>query len=115
MHACRPTDESRKSINANSDRRKPSSTKRALASLGVHPYRFAIRFRRFPLATGRRMLITVEPTAPPCNFCKYCNSQACKGQDRRVPHLRKLRDQTWDLRPEVFGLDFFGGFGDDRC
>ena len=60
------------------------------------------------------MLITVEPTAPPCNFCKYCNSQIWKGtgppishqqfggQGRRVPHLRKLRDQTWDLRPEVF-------------
>ena len=37
--ACLPAAESRKSIKANSDRRKPSSTSRALASLGVQPWR----------------------------------------------------------------------------
>src|ERR1039458_3624173 len=59
--ACRPAGESRKSMNPNSDRRKPSSTRRALASLGVHPCRFAMRLRRFQLSTGRRILITIEP------------------------------------------------------
>jgi hypothetical protein len=44
----------------NSDRRKPSSTRRALASLGVHPCRFAMRLRRFALSVGRRMLMTIE-------------------------------------------------------
>src|ERR1017187_3871202 len=58
--ACRPAGESRKSMNPNSDRRKPSSTRRALASLGVHPCRFDMRLRRFPLSTGRRMLTTIE-------------------------------------------------------
>src|SRR5258708_25538055 len=58
--ACRPAGESRKSMNPNSDRRRPSSTRRALASLAVHPWRFAMRLRRFPLAAGRRMLMTVE-------------------------------------------------------
>jgi hypothetical protein len=47
-------------MNPNSDRRKPSSTRRALASLGVHPCRFAMRLRRFPLSAGRRMLMTIE-------------------------------------------------------
>jgi hypothetical protein len=65
MHACRPADESRKSINANSHRRRPSSTKRALASLGVHPYRVAISLRRFSLAAGSRMLMAVEPMTNP--------------------------------------------------
>src|ERR1700730_1895768 len=60
MYACRPAGESRKSMNANSDRLKPSSTRRALASLGVHPCRFAMRLRRFPLSIGRRMLMTIE-------------------------------------------------------
>jgi hypothetical protein len=61
--ACRPAAESRKSMNANSERLKPSSTKRALASLGVHPCRFAMRLRRFPLPTGNRMLTTIERLA----------------------------------------------------
>src|SRR5437660_8718936 len=60
MSACRPAGESRKSTNANSDRLRPSSTNRALASLGVHPWRLAIRLRRFPLSAGRRMLMTTE-------------------------------------------------------
>jgi hypothetical protein len=47
-------------MNPNSDLRKPSSTRRALASLGVHPWRFAMRLRRFPLSAGRRMLMTIE-------------------------------------------------------
>jgi hypothetical protein len=47
-------------MNPNSDRRKPSSTKRALVSLGVHPCRFAMRLRRLPLSAGRRMLMTIE-------------------------------------------------------
>src|SRR6266496_1632613 len=51
-------------MNANSARRRPSSTKRALASLAVHPWRVAIRLRRSPLSTGRRMLITTERVAP---------------------------------------------------
>src|SRR5208283_2301734 len=64
-------------MKADSDRLKPSSTRRALASLGVHPCRFAIRFRRLPLSTGRRMLRTVERVAfinihLACNSCKYC-------------------------------------------
>src|SRR6202167_4767717 len=58
--ACRPAEESRKSMKANSERRKPSSTRRALGALGVHPWRFAMRLRRLPLAAGRRMLMTVE-------------------------------------------------------
>lgn len=37
MLACRPAGESRKSMKANSARRKPSSTSRALASLAVQP------------------------------------------------------------------------------
>src|SRR5271165_5157971 len=77
MQACRPDDESRKSMKPNSDRLKPSSTRRALASLGVHPWRFAMRFRRLPLSTDRRMLRTVERVAfiyihLVCNCCKYC-------------------------------------------
>jgi hypothetical protein len=63
MKACRPTEESRKSIKANSERLSPSSTKRALASLGVQPCRFAMRFRRLPLSKGRRMLKTIERVA----------------------------------------------------
>jgi hypothetical protein len=55
-----PAGESRKSKKANSDRLKPSSTNRALASLGVQPCRFAMRFKRFPLSTGRRILSTIE-------------------------------------------------------
>jgi hypothetical protein len=47
-------------MKANSERRKPSSTRRALASLGVHPCRFAMRLRRFPLSVGNRMLMTIE-------------------------------------------------------
>jgi hypothetical protein len=47
-------------MNPNSARRKPSSTRRALASLGVHPCRFAMRLRRFPLSAGSRMLMTIE-------------------------------------------------------
>src|SRR5579863_10667628 len=65
---------------ANSDLRSPSSTKRALASLGVHPWRFAMRLRRFPLSAGRRMLMTVEwadlMLSPKCNYCKHCNIRA---------------------------------------
>src|SRR5580700_10283593 len=59
MYAWRPAGESRKSRKANSDRLKPSSTRRALASLGVHPCRLAMRFKRFPLSTGRRILSTI--------------------------------------------------------
>src|SRR5690242_2605095 len=47
-------------MNANSDRLRPSSTSLALASLGVHPCRLAIRLRRFPLSAGKRMLTTME-------------------------------------------------------
>src|ERR1017187_4996560 len=77
MQACRPADESRKSRNANSDRLKPSSTRRALASLGVQPCRFAMRFRRLPLSRDKRMLRTVERVVFKdihlgCNYCKYC-------------------------------------------
>src|SRR5450631_4552346 len=64
-------------MNPNSDRRKPSSTRRALASLEVHPCRFAMRLRRFPLSAGRRMLMTIERVdfmaISTCNFCKHCN------------------------------------------
>src|SRR5271157_232964 len=81
MQACRPADESRKSMKPNSDRLKPSSTRRALASLGVHPCRFAMRFRRLPLSTDRRMLRTVERVAflnihLVCNYCKYCTPES---------------------------------------
>src|SRR5271157_5136076 len=77
MQACRPAAESWKSMKANSDRLKPSSTRRALASLGVHPCRFAMRLRRLPLSRDRRMLSTVERVAfiythLVCNCCKYC-------------------------------------------
>src|SRR5271157_1379581 len=77
MQACRPAAESRKSRKANSERLNPSSTRRALASLGVHPWRFAMRLRRLPLSTDRRMLRTVERVAfidihLACNCCKYC-------------------------------------------
>src|SRR5438132_12443039 len=51
-------------MNANSDRLRPSTTSRALASLGVHPWRFAIRLSRLPLSAGRRMLITTERVVP---------------------------------------------------
>src|SRR3989454_6857963 len=51
-------------MNANSDRLRPSSTRRALASLGVHPWRVAIRLSRLPLSAGRRMLITTERVVP---------------------------------------------------
>jgi hypothetical protein len=37
-------------MNANSDRLKPSSTKRTLASLGVQSCRFAMRFGGLPLS-----------------------------------------------------------------
>jgi hypothetical protein len=47
-------------MNPNSARRKPSSTRRALASLGVHPCRFAMRLSRFPLSAGSLMLMTIE-------------------------------------------------------
>src|SRR5260370_30447432 len=77
IYACLPAGESRKSKKANSDRLKPSSTKRALASLGVHPCRFAMRFRRLPLSTGRRMLRTIERDGfietSLCNYCKHCS------------------------------------------
>src|SRR5437764_6126161 len=47
-------------MNAHSERLKPSSTRRALASLGVHPCRLAIRLRRLSLSLGRRMLMTAD-------------------------------------------------------
>ena len=47
-------------MNANSARRSPSSTRRALASLAVQPWRLAMRFRRLPLSAGRRMLTTID-------------------------------------------------------
>src|SRR6266851_4991054 len=86
--ACRPAGESRKSMNPNSDRRRPSSTRRALASLAVHPWRFAMRLRRFPLAAGRRMLMTIEGAdfmeVPRCNYCKYCSRIAERNLSRDV-------------------------------
>jgi len=60
MHAWRPAVESRKSMKANSDRRRPSSTRRALKSLAVQPWRLARRFKRFPLSAGNLMLTTVD-------------------------------------------------------
>src|SRR5437660_12595746 len=47
-------------MKANSERLKPSSTRRALASLDVHPWRLAMRLRRLSLSVGRRMLMTTE-------------------------------------------------------
>jgi hypothetical protein len=78
MQACRTATESRKSINANSDRLRPYLTSRALASLGVHPCRLAIRFRRFPLSLDRRMLTTtdrvfrIKPFLLQRKCCKHC-------------------------------------------
>ena len=47
-------------------------------SLAVQPCRFAMRFRRFPLSTGRRILTTIVRDCfidpPECNCCKYCNT-----------------------------------------
>src|ERR1035437_3452755 len=79
IYACRPAAESRKSIYANSERRRPSSTSRALASLAVHPCRLAMRLRRFPLSAGRRMLMTIEVAVLMADSlhrhsCKHCNS-----------------------------------------
>src|ERR1017187_4469437 len=65
-------------MNPNSDRRKPSSTRRALASLGVHPCRFAMRLRRFPLSAGRRMLM---PQRSPKTGS---SAHLVKGEDERV-------------------------------
>jgi hypothetical protein len=78
MPACLPAQESRKSMKANSDRRRPSSTIRALASLAVHPCRLAMRLSRFPLSAGKRMLMTVDWVAfkaisLQCNSHKYCS------------------------------------------
>src|SRR3974390_536909 len=67
---------------ANSDLRRPSSTNRALASLGVHPCRLAIRLRRFPLSAGRRMLMTtgrvvfIEARFLQRNYCKDCSTSS---------------------------------------
>src|SRR5208283_3258336 len=101
MQACRPADESRKSMKANSDRLKPSSTRRALASLGVHPCRFAMRFRRLPLSTDRRMLRTVERVAFInmhlfCNYCNYCTRTEAKyTAARRHRHLIACGFLVW--------------------
>src|ERR1044071_7281378 len=46
------------------DRLRPSSTRRALLSLGVHPCRVAIRFKRTPLSAGNRMLMTTDRFVP---------------------------------------------------
>src|ERR1039458_8452997 len=83
MQACRAAGGSRKSMKANSDRRKPSSTRRALASLGVHPCRLAMRLRRFPLSVGRRILTTIEgagftKVSSPCHSCKHCSAGSLK-------------------------------------
>src|SRR5271157_3368354 len=101
IYACRPAAESRKSIYANSERRRPSSTSRALASLAVHPCRLAMRLRRFPLSAGRRMLMTIEEVVLMAeslhrHLCKHCNisagyPRACPEHSRRVPPLG-----TWD-------------------
>src|SRR5205807_9812837 len=60
------------------DRLRPSSTRRALASLGVHPCRLARRLRRFPLSVGKRILTTIERVfRTRCllrNFCNYCST-----------------------------------------
>src|SRR5271157_3965403 len=99
MQACRPAAESRKSMKANSDLLKPSSTRRALASLGVHPCRFAMRLRRLPLSTDRRMLRTVERVAfinihLGCNCCKYCTPESEYTADfrHRCSPARGMRD-----------------------
>src|SRR5437016_635137 len=70
-------------MKANSERLKPSSTRRALASLDVHPWRLAMRLRRLSLSVGRRMLMTTERVflvflmaILRCNCCKYCSITA---------------------------------------
>src|ERR1017187_2774324 len=70
-------------MKANSERRSPSSTRRALASLGVQPCRLAMRFSRRLLSRGRRMLTTMERVASftghlGCNCCKHCNTRCPK-------------------------------------
>jgi len=51
-------------MSTNSDRLRPSSTSRALASLGVHPWRLAMRFKRVLPAAGSRMLMTTDRLVP---------------------------------------------------
>ena len=78
-------------MNAKSDRLRPSSTSRALASLGVHPCRLAMRLRRFPLSAGKRMLMTMGRVflmrlfPLQCKYCKYCSTT----------YVERLLSWTW--------------------
>ena len=77
------------------ERLKPSSTSRALASLGVQPCRCAMRFSRLPLSTGRRILSTIV---------RDCLANDCPSRGLGRPLHACAAAGIWDRCPRRFWI-----------